>query len=301
MRRENFSDLAVFLTVAEERSFTRAANKLGTSQSAVSQVVRRVEAAMGLKLLTRNTRNVAPTEAGEQLVETLRPAFDDIQTRIAALGALRERPAGTVRITAGRHSAETLLWPAIQRVLADNPDITIELSIDQGLTDIVAERFDAGVRLGEEIAKDMIAVKIGPDLRLAVVGSPAYFSRHGMPKSPHDLTYQRCINIRQATKGGLYAWEFEKAGREINVRVEGPLILNDSSLIYKAAEEGLGLACIMEDLVADQIASGQLVRVLEDWCPPFSGYHLYYPDRRQVTPAFKLLVDALRWPGRACL
>jgi DNA-binding transcriptional LysR family regulator len=297
MRRENFSDLAVFLTVAEERSFTRAANKLGTSQSAVSQVVRRVEDSMGLKLLTRTTRNVALTDAGEQLVETLRPAFADIQSRITGLSALREKPSGFVRITAGRHAAEALIWPAVQRVIHDNPDITIELSIDQALTDIVTERFDAGVRLGEEVAKDMVAVKIGPDLRLAVVGSPSYFAEHGVPLSPHELTEHRCVNIRQSTKGGFYVWEFEKDGREVNVRVEGPLILNDSSMIYKAAEQGLGLACVMEDLVGDQIASCKLVRVLQDWCPPFAGYHLYYPDRRQITPAFGLLMAALRYKG----
>jgi DNA-binding transcriptional LysR family regulator len=295
MRRENFSDLAVFLTVAEERSFTRAAHKLGTSQSAVSQVVRRVEDSMGLKLLTRTTRNVSLTEAGEQLITTLRPAFDDIQARIAGLSALREKPSGNVRITAGRHAVETLLWPAVHNVLRDNPDVKIELSIDHALTDIVAERFDAGVRLGEEIAKDIVAVKIGPDLRLAVVGSPTYIAEHGTPISPNDLTQHRCINIRQSTKGGLYAWEFEKDGREVNVRVDGPLIVNDSGVIYKAAEEGVGLACVMEDLVADQMASGQLIRVLEDWCAPFAGYHLYYPDRRQITPAFRLLIEALRY------
>lgn len=295
MRRENFSDLAVFLTVAEERSFTRAANKLGTSQSAVSQVVRRVEDSMGLKLLTRTTRNVALTDAGEQLITTLRPAFDEIQSRIAGLSALREKPSGNVRITAGRHAVETVLWPAVHQVLRDNPDVAVELSIDHALTDIVAERFDAGVRLGEEIARDMVAVKIGPDLRLAVVGSPTYFAEHGTPTSPNDLTHHRCINIRQSTKGGLYAWEFEKAGREVNVRVDGPLIVNDSSIIYKATQEGLGLACVLEDIVADQITSGQLVRVLEDWCPPFAGYHLYFPDRRQTTPAFQLLIDALRY------
>jgi DNA-binding transcriptional LysR family regulator len=295
MRRENFSDLAVFLTVAEERSFTRAAHKLGTSQSAVSQVVRRVEDSMGLKLLTRTTRNVSLTEAGEQLITTLRPAFDDIQARIAGLSALREKPSGNVRITAGRHAVETLLWPAVHNVLRDNPDVKIELSIDHALTDIVAERFDAGVRLGEEIAKDIVAVKIGPDLRLAVVGSPTYIAEHGTPISPNDLTQHRCINIRQSTKGGLYAWEFEKDGREVNVRVDGSLIVNDSGVIYKAAEEGVGLACVMEDLVADQMASGQLIRVLEDWCAPFAGYHLYYPDRRQITPAFRLLIEALRY------
>jgi DNA-binding transcriptional LysR family regulator len=294
MRRESFSDLAVFLTVAEERSFTRAAHKLGTSQSAVSQVVRRVEESMGLKLLTRTTRSVALTEAGEQLIETLRPAFDDIQARIAGLSALRERPSGTVRITAGRHAVETILWPVIAPVLRDNPDITVELSIDHALTDIVTDRFDAGVRLGEQVAKDMIAVRISPELRMVVVGSPAYFAEHSIPMSPHDLTRHRCINIRQSTKGGLYVWEFERDGHEVNVRVEGPLIVNDSNLVWRAAEAGLGLAFVMEDLVIEQIKSGQLVRVLEDWCPPFSGYHLYYPDRRQLTPAFRLLVEALR-------
>jgi DNA-binding transcriptional LysR family regulator len=297
MRRENFSDLAVFLTVAEERSFTRAANKLGTSQSAVSQVIRRVENSMGFKLLNRTTRSVALTEAGEQLIETLRPAFDDIQARIAALNALRERPSGTVKITSGRHAAETVLWPAIALLLRDYPDVTVELSIDHALTDIVQERFDGGVRLGEQVTKDMVAVKIGPELRMVVVGSPEYLARYGIPQSPHDLTTHRCFNIRQSSKGGLYVWEFEKDGRALNVRVEGPLILNDSNLIFKAAEAGLGLAFVMEDMIGPQLASGRLVRVLEDWCPPFAGYHLYYPDRRQVTPAFRLLIDALRYTG----
>jgi DNA-binding transcriptional LysR family regulator len=295
MRRENFSDLAVFLTVAEERSFTRAANKLGTSQSAVSQVVRRVEDSMGFKLLTRTTRSVALTEAGEQLIETLRPAFDDIQARIAALSALRERPTGTVRITCGRHAAETVLWPAIEHVLRNYPDVTVELSIDHALTDIVQERFDGGVRLGEQVTKDMVAVKIGPELRMVVVGSPDYLARNGVPLTPHDLTRHRCFNIRLSSKGGLYVWEFEKDGRALNVRVEGPLILNDSNLIFKAAEGGHGLAFVMEDMIGPQLVSGRLVRVLEDWCPPFSGYHLYYPDRRQTTPAFRLLIEALRY------
>jgi DNA-binding transcriptional LysR family regulator len=295
MRREILGDLAVFLTVAEQRSFTRAARKLATSQSAVSQIVRRLEAELGLKLLTRNTRHVAPTDAGEKLIETLRPAFDDINARIAALSALKKRPSGTVRITAGRHAAETVLWPKVSRLLAHYPEVSVELSIDSALTDIVADRFDAGVRLGEQVAKDMIAVRIGPDLRLAVVGSPGYFKQQGRPKSPHDLTAHRCINIPLATKGGFYVWEFEKAGRAVNVRVEGPLVLNDSIFVLKAAEEGHGLACVMEDLARGQLADGRLVRVLEDWCPPFAGYHLYYPDRRQLPPAFTLLVEALRF------
>jgi DNA-binding transcriptional LysR family regulator len=298
MRRDTLGDLAVFLTVAEARSFTRAARNLATSQSAVSQIVRRLEAGLGLKLLTRNTRRVAPTEAGERLIETLRPAFDGIDARIAELSALRQRPSGTLRITAGRHAADTVLWPKLSRLLAEYPEVSVELSIDSALTDIVADRFDAGVRLGEQVAKDMIAVRIGPDLRLAVVGAPDYFKKHGRPKSPHELTGHRCINIPLATKGGFYVWEFEKEGRAVNVRVEGSLVLNDSLFVLKAAEAGHGLACVMEDLARGQLANGNLVRVLQDWCPPFAGYHLYYPDRRQLPPAFTLLVEALRHKGR---
>ena len=297
MGREQLSDLAVFLAVAEERSFTRAAAKLGTSQSAISQIVRRLETGMGLKLLTRNTRNVAPTEVGEQLVETLRPAFDGIEARLAALSALRERPSGNVRITTSRHAAETILWPAMRRLMADYPDVNVELSVDSHLTDIIADRFDAGVRLGEQIAKDMIAVRIGPELRMAAVGAPSYFATRKRPRTPQDLTDHACIKIRMPTKGGLYAWEFGKDGRELNVRVEGPLILNDIAMVVTAAAEGVGLAFVMEDVVAGLIETGRLVRVLADWCPPFAGYHLYYPDRRQLPPAFSLLVNALRYRG----
>ncbi|WP_334184666.1 LysR family transcriptional regulator [Novosphingobium sp.] len=295
MRRDELSDLAVFLAVAEARSFTRAAAKLGTSQSAISQIVRRLEAGMGLKLLTRNTRNVAPTEAGEQLIATLRPAFDEIDARLSALSALRERPAGTVRITSSRHAAETILWPAVGRLLKAYPDVAVEISIDSHLTDIIADRFDAGIRLGEQIAKDMIAVRIGPELRMAVVGAPSYFAAKGRPRTPHDLTAHACINIRMPTKGGLYTWEFGRNGRDLNVRVEGPLILNDVPMILTAAAEGVGLACVMEDQADALLKTGRLERVLEDWCPPFSGYHLYYPDRRQLPPAFTLLIDALRY------
>lgn len=298
MTREELSDLAVFLAVAEARSFTRAAAKLGTSQSAISQIVRRLEAGMGVKLLTRNTRNVAPTEAGEQLIATLRPAFDDIDARLSALSALRERPAGTVRITSSRHAAETILWPAVSKLLQDYPEVTVEISVDSHLTDIIADRFDAGVRLGEQLAKDMIAVPIGPDLRMAVVGSPSYFAKHGRPQTPHDLTTHSCINIRMQTKGGLYTWEFGRAGRDLNVRVEGPLILNDIPMILTAATHGIGLACVMEDQAGELLKAGKLERVLEDWCPPFSGYHLYYPDRRQLPPAFSLLIEALRFRRR---
>ncbi|SNS90516.1 MULTISPECIES: LysR family transcriptional regulator [unclassified Azospirillum] len=295
MRREELNDLAVFLAVAEARSFTRAAATLGTSQSAISQIVRRLETSIGLKLLTRNTRNVAPTEAGEQLIATLRPAFNEIDTRLSALSALRERPAGTIRITSSRHAAETVLWPVVSRMLKDYPEVTVEVSIDSHLTDIITDRFDAGIRLGEQVAKDMIAVPIGPELRMAVVGAPAYFAERGRPLTPHELTSHRCINIRMQTKGGLYTWEFGRDGRDLNVRVEGPLILNDVPMILTAAAEGIGLACVMEDQADAFLKAGKLERVLEDWCPPFSGYHLYYPDRRQLPPAFSLLVDALRY------
>jgi len=295
MRRDELGNLAIFLAVAEARSFTRAAAHLGTSQSAVSQIVRRLEATMGLQLLTRTTRSVAPTEAGEQLVATLRPAFADIDARMAALSALRERPAGTVRITSSRHAAETLLWPAVGKLLTDYPEVAVEISIDSHLTDIIADRFDAGVRLGEQVAKDMIAVRIGPELRMAVVGAPSYFANHPRPQTPHDLTSHACINIRMATRGGLYTWEFGQGGRDLNVRVEGPLILNDVPMILQAASDGIGLACVMEDQADAMLRSGRLVRVLEDWCPPFSGYHLYYPDRRHLPPAFALLVEALRF------
>ena len=298
MKREELGDLAVFLAVAEARSFTRAAAKLGTSQSAISQIVRRLEAGIGLKLLTRNTRNVAPTEAGEQLIATLRPAFDDIDARLSALSVLRERPSGTVRITSSRHAADSILWPAVSRLIRDYPDVAVEISIDSHLTDIITDRFDAGVRLGEQIAKDMIAVPIGPELRMAVVGSPGYFAARGRPATPQELTRHSCINIRMQTKGGLYAWEFEKDGRQLNVRVEGPLVINDIPMILRAAAEGIGLACVIEDQAGALLASGQFERVLEDWTPPFAGYHLYYPDRRQLPPAFSLLVDALRYRGK---
>lgn len=298
MARATLDDLSAFLAVAEEKSFTRAAAKLGTSQSALSHTVRRLEARLGLRLLTRTTRSVAPTEAGERLVETLRPALDEIDSKLAALSELREKPAGTIRITTSRQAAEAILWPVLERLLPDYADITVELAMDQAFTDIVSERFDAGVRLGEQVAKDMIAVRIGPDLRMAVVGAPAYFARRPPPDTPHDLTGHACINLRLPTLGGLYAWEFEKDGRELKVRVDGQLILNDVPMILTAAAAGFGLACVPDDHVQADIAAGRLVRVLEEWCPPFPGYHLYYPSRRQLSPAFALLVDALRYRGQ---
>ncbi|WP_423604451.1 LysR family transcriptional regulator [Sphingomonas sp. MS122] len=298
MRREELGSLALFLAVAEERSFTRAAAKLGLSQSALSHSMRRLEARLGLRLLTRTTRSVAPTEAGERLVETLRPALDEIDGKLASLTELRERPAGTVRITTSKHAARSVLWPALDRLTAEHRDIQIELDVDAGLKDIVAERFDAGVRLGERLEKDMIAVPIGPRLRMAAVGAPGYFAERGIPRTPHDLARHNCINLRMTSAGNLYAWEFERDGRELRVRVEGQLVLNDVDLITEAAIAGRGIAFLMEDHFEPQLASGALVRVLEDWCEPFDGYHLYYPSRRQPSPAFRLVLEALRYRGQ---
>jgi DNA-binding transcriptional LysR family regulator len=293
--RENISDLLAFLAVAKERSFTKAAAKLGVSQSALSHTIRGLEEDLGLRLLTRTTRSVSPTEAGERLLRTVGPRFDEIKTELAALTELRDKPAGTVRITAGEQAAETILWPAVAKLLPNYPDIKIEIIVDYGLTDIVAERYDAGVRLGEQVAKDMIAVRIGPDMRMAVVGSPSYFAKQKRPKTPQDLTAHDCINMRLPTYGGLYAWEFEKGGRELKVRVEGQLVFNNVALRLNAVLAGLGLAYLLEDQVQAHLAAGRLVRVLADWCPPFSGYHLYYPSRRQSSPAFALIVEALRY------
>jgi DNA-binding transcriptional LysR family regulator len=297
MPRQNVNDLLAFLAVAKERSFTKAAAQLGVSQSALSHTIRGLEERLGLRLLSRTTRRVAPTAAGERLVRTVGPRFDEIDAELAALSELREKPAGTIRITAGEHSAETIVWPALAKVLPRYPDINVELTIDQGLTDIVAERYDAGVRLGEQVAKDMVAVRVGADMRMAVVGAPSYFARRSKPKKPQDLTAHDCINLRLPTYGGLYAWEFEKNGRELKVRVEGRLVFNGNAMILKAALAGLGLAYLAEDRVRVHLANGRLVRVLADWCPPFSGYHLYYPSRRQPIPAFALLVDVLRYRG----
>jgi DNA-binding transcriptional LysR family regulator len=297
MPRQNVNDLLAFIAVAKERSFTRAASQLGVSQSALSHTVRGLEERLGLRLLTRTTRSVAPTEAGERLLRSVGPRFDEIDAEVAALSELREKPAGTIRITAGEHSADSILWPALAKLLPQYPDIKVELTIDYGLTDIVAERYDAGVRLGEQLAKDMIAVRIGPDMRMAVVGAPSYFARRSIPKKPQDLTAHDCINLRLPTYGGLYAWEFEKRGRELKVRVDGQLVFNNIALRLNAAVAGCGLAYLPENQVQTHLADGRLIRVLDDWCPPFSGYHLYYPSRRQPTPAFVLLVDALRYRG----
>ncbi|MDH7795092.1 MULTISPECIES: LysR family transcriptional regulator [unclassified Beijerinckia] len=297
MPRENVNDLLAFLAVARERSFTRAAAKLGVSQSALSHTVRGLEERLGLRLLSRTTRSVAPTEAGERLLRTVGPRFDEIENELTALSELREKPAGTIRITAGEHAAQTVLWPTLAKLLPDYPDIKVEIIVDYGLTDIVAERYDAGVRLGEQVAKDMIAVRIGPDMRMVVVGSPAYLAQRERPHTPHDLTAHACINLRLPTYGGIYAWEFEQDGREVKVRVEGQLVFNNIGLRMNAVLAGLGLAYLPENHVREDIAAGRLVQVLADWCPSFPGYHLYYPSRRQSSPAFALLVDRLRYRG----
>jgi DNA-binding transcriptional LysR family regulator len=297
MPRENLNDLLAFLAVARERSFTRAAAQLGVSQSALSHTIRGLEARLGLRLLARTTRSVAPTEAGERLLRAVGPRFDEIDAELAALTELRERPAGTIRITTSEHAANAILWPALARLLPDYPEIRVEVVVDYGLRDIVAERYDAGVRLGEQVAKDMVAVRIGPDLRVAVVGARSYFGSRPRPKTPQDLTAHSCINLRLPTAGGLYAWEFEKGRRELKVRVEGQLVFNNIALRLEAALAGFGLAYLPEDQVQAHLAEGRLVRVLADWCPPFPGYHLYYPSRRQPTPAFAVLVEALRYRG----
>jgi DNA-binding transcriptional LysR family regulator len=259
--------------------------------------MRGLEARLGLRLLARTTRSVAPTEAGERLLATLGPAFDDIAATLADLGELRDKPSGTVRITAAEHAADTVVWPALERLLPAYPDIRVEVHVDNTLTDLVAGRYDAGIRIGELVGKDMVAVRIGPELRMAVVGAPMYFAGRPPPETPQDLTGHACINLRLPTHDGLYAWEFEKDGREIRARVEGPLVFNVSPPMIKAALAGLGLAYVFEDQAQAHLAEGRLVRVLADWCPPFPGYHLYYPSRRQPTSAFALLVDALRFKG----
>jgi DNA-binding transcriptional LysR family regulator len=296
MPRDTINDLQAFLAVAREQSFTKAATKLGVSQSALSHTVRGLEAQLGLRLLTRTTRSVAPTPAGERLLTTMGPLLDEIEAGMTALSEFRERPAGTIRITAGEHAAHTVLWPALERLLPDYPDIKVEIDINNGLTDIVAGRFDAGVRLGEQVAKDMVAVRIGPDTRMAVVGAPSYFANRTRPETPQDLTSHDCISLRMQS-GGLLTWEFEKDGRELKVRVDGRLVFNTSLMALEAAVAGYGLAYLLEDRVQACLADGRLVQMLADWCPPFSGYHLYYPSRRQPTPAFALLVDALRYRG----
>jgi DNA-binding transcriptional LysR family regulator len=295
MPRENLNDLLAFLAVARERSFTRAAAKLGVSPSALSHTMRELEARLGVRLLTRTTRSVAATEAGDRLLRTVGPRFEEIEAELAALRELREKPAGTIRITATEHATDTILVPKLTKLLRDYPDIKVEIAIDYGLTDIVAQRFDAGVRSGEQVASGMIAVRIAPDMRMAVVGSPSYFTDRPEPEKPQDLLDHNCISLRLPTHGGLYAWEFEKGGRELKVRVEGQLIFNTTAQMLNAALAGLGLAYVPEGMAQPYLARGRLKRVLEDWCLPYPGYHLWYPSRRQSSAAFALLVDALRY------
>lgn len=295
MTTEGYDQLAIFSAVAQERSFTRAAARLGMSQPALSRAMRQLEDRLGVRLLSRTTRSVSATEAGEQLLRVIAPRFEEIDTELALLSEFRDKPAGKLRITAGEHSAITILQPVLGKLLPDNPDLSIEIIVDYGLTDIVAEGFDAGVRLGEQVAKDMIAMRIGPDMRMAVVGSPAYFARYSKPDMPGDLMQHNCITLRMPTYGGLFLWEFEKNGQELKVRVEGQLVFNNIAMRLEAALKGLGLAYMPEDLVQEYVDQGQLIRVLADWCEPFSGYHLYYPSRRQSSPAFILLREALRY------
>lgn len=294
MPRENLSDLLAFLTVARERSFTKAAAKLGVSQSALSHTIRQLEDRLGLRLLTRTARSVSPTEVGQRLVENVGPRLEEVEAELAAIQELREKPAGTIRITATEYAADTILLPKLAKLLPLYPDIKVEIIIDYGLTDIVAQRYDAGVRSGEQVAKDMVAVRIGPDMRMAVVGAPPYFKTRPEPKKPQDLVDHNCITLR-LPRGGLYAWEFEKGGRELRVRVDGQLTYNTTAQMLNAALAGLGLTYVPEGLAQPHLAKGRLKRVLEDWCLPYSGYHLYYPSRRQSSPAFALLVDALRY------
>ena len=296
MLKDNSNDLLSFMVVARERSFTRAAAQLGVSQSALSHAMRNLEARLEVRLLTRTTRSVAPTEAGEQLFMRLSPHLLEIEQELTTLRDTRDRPAGNIRLTAGEHAMSAVLWPVLKPFMAQYPDINVEVTVDDGLTDIVDGRFDAGVRLGEQVAKDMIAIRIAPDMRMAVVGSADYLHRFGVPETPEQLDQHRCINMRLPTRGGLYAWEFERDGRELRVRVDGQLILNSLPQRIDAAENGLGLAYVPEDAVQDALAEGRLVRVLEAWCPAFAGYHLYYPSRRQHTSAFSLLIAALRHP-----
>jgi DNA-binding transcriptional LysR family regulator len=295
MRREDFSDLIAFVMVAREGSFTRAAAKLGVSQSALSHTIRGIESRMGIRLLTRTTRSVSVTDAGERLLAIVAPRFDDIEAEVSALGELRDKPTGTVRINTAEHAANSILWPKLTPFLATYPDIRVEITIDYALTDIVTGRYDLGVRLGDQVAKDMIAVRVGPDFRMAVVGSPAYFASRPKPQTPHDLTEHNCINLRLPTYGGIYAWEFEKDGHQLNVRVEGQLTFNSSTPRLRAALAGYGLAFLPEDMVAEHVAEGRLVSLLDDWCQTFPGYHVYYPSR-QSSKALQLVIDALRSP-----
>jgi len=295
MLKENFNELQIFLVVAKERSFTKAAGKLGVSQSALSHAMKALEERLNIRLLTRTTRSVAPTEAGERIIACLEPRLADLEQELQTLIQLNGIASGNIRLSAGEHAVRTLLWPKLKPFLQQYPEINVELVVDNGFIDIVDGRFDAGVRLGESVDKDMIAVRIGADMRMAVVGAPAYFAAHGIPQTPHELQHHRCINMRLPTAGGLYHWEFEKEGKPLRVRVEGQLIFNLLSERLDAALSGFGIACVPENMVAEAVKSGELVQILAEWCPSFPGYYLYYPSRKQHPPAFALMIDALRY------
>lgn len=294
MRRDNVNDLLAFIAVARERSFTKAAKKAGLSQSALSHTVAQLESRLGIRLLTRTTRAVSPTEAGQRLLDSIGPSFDEIESQVAALSELRDKPAGTIRIVASDFAINYVLWPKLKKFLPKFPDIKVELSRDNGLTDIVTQRFDAGVRMGEQLAKDMISVRIGADMRFAVVGTASYFKRNPEPSRPQDLVGHNCITERHATSGGIWAWEFEEKGREIKIRADGQLVFNNSYDAIEAALDGFGLAYVPEEIALPHLKNGRLKRVLEKWSPYWDGYHLYYPSRRQSSPAFVAVVEALR-------
>ena len=297
MLKENVNDLFYLIVVAREKSFTRAAARLGVSQSALSHSIRALEERLAVRLLTRTTRSVAPTAAGEQLINDISPRFEEIENSLIELTEMRDGVAGNIRITAGEHAMDSTVWPLLKPFLKDYPDVCVELTIDNTLTDIVSGRFDAGVRLGEQVAKDMIAVRLGPDWRMVVVGSPAYFAEHGKPQHPSELQNHNCINIRMPTLGNLYMWEFSQGGRELKVKVEGQLTFSSLRARVDAATEGLGLAIVPENCVTEAVAAGELELVLENWCEPFPGYFLYYPSRKQHTTAFIKFVEAVRYKG----
>jgi DNA-binding transcriptional LysR family regulator len=295
MAKENLNDLQAFVTVARERSFTRAAAQLGLSRSALSHAMLALEARLGVRLLTRTTRSVSTTEAGARLLDAVAPRLDEIELELGSLSAMRDKPAGTVRITAHDHAISTVLWPRLLPLLKDYPEVQVEFSVDYAFTDIAAHRFDAGVRVGNRVDKDMIAVRIAADLRMAVAGSPGYLAGKPLPLTPQDLTEHRCINLRLPTHGGLYAWDFEKDGQALNVRVGGQATFNNTFLMLRAALDGMGLAFVPLDIMQPHIDEGRLVPVLQNWWPTFPGYHLYYANRRQISPALALVVEALRW------
>jgi DNA-binding transcriptional LysR family regulator len=297
MQRPNFNDLMAFIAVAREGSFTKAAAQLGVSQSALSHTINGLEARLGMRLLSRTTRSVTPTTAGERLLQTVGPRFEEIEVELAALSDLRDKPAGTIRITTAEHAANYVLWPKLAEFLPDYPDIRVEIVVDYGMTDIVAQRFDAGVRLGDQVEKDMVAVRISTDMQMALVATPSYFAQYPKPQSPRDLEAHNCINLRLPTHGNIMPWEFEKDGQKLNVRVEGQWVFNSTTPRLRTALAGLGLVYLPADMVVQHVAEGRLVKVLEDWYPSYPGYHLYYPSRRQSSPAFALLVDKLRHRG----